>query len=181
MKWQLRSTQRIPTKFRLDFDFLDAGDGVIVEVISEATDKPSFLGTVRGARVLDYGQAELDSYDLAHVRSRSKLGAYVNEHYLAFRALIIASIILASVCVCFTLYAAVPRGPDGPIQEDGGANWQLTMLFFSLIVLASCFSTVLVTIRKQTIPVSILASEPQEDPNLDYSRGWQVLLQDRLW
>jgi len=38
------------------------------------------------------------------------------------------------------------------------------MLFFSLIVLASCFSTVLVTIRKQTIPVSILASEPQEDP-----------------
>jgi len=83
LKWQLRSTQRIPTKFGSTLTFWTPGDGVIVEVISEAADKPSFLGTVRGARVLDYGQAELDSYDLAHVRSRSKLGAYVNEHYLA--------------------------------------------------------------------------------------------------
>ncbi len=110
---------------------------MVVEVISEATDKPSFLGTVRGARVLDYGQAELDSYDLAHVRSRSKLGAYVNEHYLAFRALIIASIILASSALAFVLYAAVPRGPDGTIQEDGGANWQLKTLFFLLSPIGS--------------------------------------------
>lgn len=52
----------------INFDFLDAGDGGIIEVIHRGTHQPELLGTIRGATSRSRGTADLGPNALSVVR-----------------------------------------------------------------------------------------------------------------
>jgi hypothetical protein len=60
-----------PASAILGFDFLDAGDGFMVEVVYEGREPPALRGTIRGATVTNLGKVRLDavSMDLISIKS----------------------------------------------------------------------------------------------------------------
>lgn len=60
------------------FDFLDAGDGSVFEIVHIGPEKPSLLGTVRGAKVRGRGNARLGPRTLVQLR-KSLLRSFLEE------------------------------------------------------------------------------------------------------
>lgn len=54
----------------LSFDFLDSGDGGILEVIHQSTVEPKLVGTIRGAVIHEVGEADLKNSALEAVSKR---------------------------------------------------------------------------------------------------------------
>lgn len=55
----------------IDFVFLDAGDGAVIEVVHQKDSSPTVLGTIRGASLRDRGSATLTQEALENVRVRN--------------------------------------------------------------------------------------------------------------
>jgi hypothetical protein len=89
----------------LKFDFLDAGDGSIFEIVHKGPGKPVMLGTIRGARIRNCGSVRLSPQNLAAFKKpalrsfleNAPLRAQINVlgNLLAGTASIVAVIILA--------------------------------------------------------------------------------------
>jgi len=56
----------------VDFDFLDPGDGMIVEVLHEGPKRPSIEGTIRGARLTSNGSGDLTAKKLDFMTETSR-------------------------------------------------------------------------------------------------------------
>jgi len=55
----------------IDFDFLDASDGGVIEVIHQGLKRPTMSGTLRGSTIISNGSAKLDPNVLAAIASKS--------------------------------------------------------------------------------------------------------------
>jgi len=62
-----------PSSVQVDFSFLDAGDGAIVEIIHRGPSKPEVLGTLQGADIRDAGSADLGADILKAAAQKSRL------------------------------------------------------------------------------------------------------------
>jgi hypothetical protein len=54
----------------VDFDFLDGGDGGVIEVIHQGTEKPTVVGTILGATINSRGTATLSSEALSQIATK---------------------------------------------------------------------------------------------------------------
>ncbi|MBE1485206.1 hypothetical protein [Plantactinospora soyae] len=56
----------------IDFDFLDAGDGAVIQIVHEQG-SPALAGTIRGCGIRDKGSGDLTESTLSQVKSKSLL------------------------------------------------------------------------------------------------------------
>lgn len=80
---QIALTGSIDSKFDscviIGFDFLDAGDGGVIEVIHQGVKKPTVLGTIRGATTNSRGSTSLGPDALAQIGERSLFRRILNN------------------------------------------------------------------------------------------------------
>jgi len=96
----------------INFDFLDAGDGGVVEVIHQGTEKPVLVGTIRGAKSSSKGSANLgpDSISrLTEISRSSKRRQFLAAIGLRNFSLLLLAIIPLALFGAF-LGSSNPRG-----------------------------------------------------------------------
>jgi hypothetical protein len=63
----------------IDFDFLDAGDGGVLEIIHQGTVKPTVIGTLRGSTVRARGSTSLSPDVLTRIGQKSAIRRWRNN------------------------------------------------------------------------------------------------------
>ncbi|WP_334606097.1 hypothetical protein [Micromonospora sp. CPCC 205546] len=76
------------TTVSLSFDFLDADDGCVLEVIHQGTRPARLAGTVRGATIVDRGSANLSTSSLVRLGEKRWIRRLINYHFTGMRGAI---------------------------------------------------------------------------------------------
>ena len=105
----------------LNFDFLDAGDGAIFEVIYQGTEKPTVLGTLRGTRIRNRGKVVLGPEALRAI-AKSRLHRFFDGApklvILAFVTSIAVGLFLSFIAIEFGQY----QGQRGQLVDINHYN-----------------------------------------------------------
>lgn len=104
----------------ISFDFLDAEDGGIIEVIHQGTVEPKLLGTIKGCTIRRARSVHTDlSEEAIRAIPKSRLGRILTYGPLSRRIVIIAGLIIISIgvaSICIQLAAPHAKGtPYGNI------------------------------------------------------------------
>ncbi|MEU3118566.1 hypothetical protein ABZ652_31185 [Micromonospora chalcea] len=70
----------------ISFDFLDAGDGAVLEIIHQGTTPARLVGTIRGATIVDKGSANLSLAALARLSKKNRLRRLIDYHFTDARS-----------------------------------------------------------------------------------------------
>jgi len=62
-----------PSSVRVDFEFLDAGDGAVIEFIHKGPAKPNVAGTLQGSDIRSAGSADLSPHALSVAAEKSRM------------------------------------------------------------------------------------------------------------
>ena len=97
----------------IDFDFLDAKDGGVLEVIHQGTIKPAVLGTLRGSTIRGNGSTSLNPDALKRIGQKSALRRWLDNKFLAkLNAVTILVAALIVVTVSAVVFYSSTGGSD---------------------------------------------------------------------
>jgi hypothetical protein len=119
---QTKLTATIDTKdeasINIIFDFLDAGDGAIFEVIHQGTKQSTILGTIRGAKIRNYGDVELDPEDLEAI-GKSRLHRHFDPAPISRLTSLAGYFVIGSIFTILAVAAAASVHPGHLINPNG--------------------------------------------------------------
>ncbi len=105
----------------LTFDFLDAGDGAIFEIVHLGPEKPVVLGTIRGTKIGNYGDANLGSKAIEVIR-KPRLLRFLNYSPLRVRINVCLCLLLAFIFAVFAIALAIAATGHGHLVPVGHYN-----------------------------------------------------------
>ncbi|MEU5826127.1 hypothetical protein [Micromonospora tulbaghiae] len=84
-----------PKAVSLDFDFLDSGDGIVLEVIHQGETAGGIVGTIRGSSVVYAGRKDLSLSTLRSLANESKLKRF-RQYWFSSRSGIVSFAVFVS-------------------------------------------------------------------------------------
>ncbi|MFF0248231.1 hypothetical protein ACWEU6_11680 [Streptosporangium sandarakinum] len=75
----LKSDPSSDSTISIVFDFMDAGDGAILEVFHGGTTRPKLAGTIRGAKIKSFGEVSLSAKSIDLIRTKSAIRRYAKR------------------------------------------------------------------------------------------------------
>ncbi|MGY4899251.1 hypothetical protein ACWEEK_27165 [Micromonospora aurantiaca (nom. illeg.)] len=94
----------------INFDFLDADDGAVLEVIHQGEVPARIAGTIRGATIVDKGSADLSTSSLWMLREKSWFRRVFRYHFTEWRSVLrFGTLTGAAAAVPVTLVSQFPR------------------------------------------------------------------------
>jgi hypothetical protein len=104
------------------FDFLDASDGGIVEIIHQGTKGAEFRGTLRGTRIASNGSVQLDMDALAAITEKPlphRARIFLTNYSSLFGAFLFMAIVIGFLWV---VDFSRLFGPPGPLVNPNNYN-----------------------------------------------------------
>ncbi|MEV6707601.1 hypothetical protein [Micromonospora wenchangensis] len=100
----------------IEFDFLDANDGAIVEVIHQGGGQGELVGTIRGASLVDFGGADLSLTSLVEIAASGILGRFLRRYTSHPKALVLLGFSIGTMLAPFIFLAYLMTYRD-PFRE----------------------------------------------------------------
>jgi len=105
----------------VNFDFMDAQDGAILEVLHQGDSSASVAGTIRGAKFRDRGKAELTPSAIRTIAAKSLVARFNHlsnrkgQNRFTFSVFLLAPLIVFGVTIfqTWTDFSAHASGPIG--------------------------------------------------------------------
>lgn len=166
----------------LTFDFLDEGDGFIVEIIHQGSTAGEVAGTVRGAAVVDKGTGDLTGSALDAVQQgwRRRVWSRLGRRRLV--PLVATAVVALGLSVAVILIDKPWREPslvspaayklttlDGQrefaqqVRERGSTGPLTWVLLFYPLLVGAPIGALLATVGRRVVPVSVLRERYHAD------------------
>jgi hypothetical protein len=102
----------------LDFDYLDAGDGAVFEIVQEGTARPELSGTIMGAKVRQVESTKLSPGELEKMAAKW----WKSDRFRGSVSLMLWSALLLAILVASTLTAIHPAVGTGTLINTKDYN-----------------------------------------------------------
>ena len=138
------------TSIQVDFDFLDANDGAIIEIIHSERGFPMCLGTIIGSQASPKKLGPLSSEQRSNIDQPENKKSTLRSISQRFERIFPYAILIASVYLTF----AFTFNPQ--YSESNGFSFELTIrpiAFFSFVIAVLCIVSIISNLR---IPKNLL-------------------------